>query len=223
MPDDVTSESRALILRMIEEAGAPLNVEDLTERTGLHANTVRGHLDILLATNVISREPHSTTSRGRPRWLYAMTSGHTSPYQQLAEVLASELSRIGDDTAARVADLWANLLPPLHAAQNSDEAVAEAAAALEQLGFSTSVNPSGDAITVTDCPYSALVEANPVICDIHASLVARVFAQIGQPVTLDSMDVWVRPGLCVAHLSRADLAPARIISAADLEPEGEHS
>ncbi|CAB4965654.1 unannotated protein [freshwater metagenome] len=223
MPDEASSESRATILRLIEESGTPLNVFDLTERTGLHANTVRGHLDVLLSTNVISRQPERATSRGRPRWLYGTAAAQPSPYQQLAEVLATELSRIGDDAATRVGDLWANLLPPLTAAQTPDEAVQEAAAALDQLGFSTSVNPAGDTITVTNCPYEALVADNPVICDIHASLVARVLAQIGQPVTLDSMDVWARPGLCQAHLLRSDLIPTRTIRAADLDPEGKHS
>lgn len=220
MPDEASSESRATILTLIEESGTALSVDDLTQRTGLHANTVRGHLDVLLATKAISRQPRSSARRGRPRWLYGMTAAAPTPYQQLAEVLAAELSQIGDDAPARVADLWAHLLPPLAPAQSPDEAVKEAAAALDQLGFSTSVNPAGDTITVTDCPYAALVEDNPIICNIHASLVARVLAQIGQPVTLDSMDVWVRPGLCQAHLSRSDLVPARTINAVDLVPEG---
>ena len=70
----------------------------------------------------------------------------------------------------------------------------------------------GDAISVTECPYAALVDDNPVICDIHTALVVRLLDQTGQPVTLDSMDIWARKGMCVARLKRPDIAPSRVIS-----------
>ena len=70
----------------------------------------------------------------------------------------------------------------------------------------------GDAITVTDCPYADLVDDNPVICDIHTALVVRLLNQTGQPVTVESMDVWARRGMCVARLNRPDIVPARVIT-----------
>ena len=100
-------------------------------------------------------------------------------------------------------------------AATPDEAVAEATDALNGLGFTAVANPRGDAITLTDCPYAELVDANPIICDIHAALVARLLTQTGQPVTVESVVVWTRPGMCAAHLRRPDLVPARIITADD--------
>ena len=61
-------------------------------------------------------------------------------------------------------------------------------------------------------PYVDLVDDNPVICDIHAALVGRLLEQTGQPVRVTSMDVWARPGVCVARLRRSDLVPTRTIT-----------
>jgi predicted ArsR family transcriptional regulator len=66
---------------------------------------------------------------------------------------------------------------------------------------------------VTQCPYASFVDDNPVICDIHTALIARLLKQTGQPVTVGTVDVWARPGICIAHLNRPDLVVARTITA----------
>ena len=212
MTEAIPGESRARIQQVIESAAAPLTVEDIVELTGLHANTVRGHLDVLLAGRAIAREPAGANGRGRPRWLYRADGPRVSPFQFLAEALTVQLSRVQDpEMAEDAADRWARALPVLPQADSPDDAVAEATQALNRLGFQAVASPLGDAISVTDCPYADLVADNPVICDIHASLVARLLAQTGQPVTVAAMDVWARPGMCIARLRRADLGPARTI------------
>lgn len=207
-----TQESRSRVLSAIESADQPISVEDIAEATGLHANTVRGHLDVLLAGEGIAREAANAQGRGRPRWLYRPALPRTSPYQSLAEALTVQLGQIADPAMADgAADRWARVLPALPVAESPDEAVKETARALEHLGFGATVNAVGDAIELTECPYAALVEENPVICDIHAALVVRLLEQTGQPVAVEAMDVWARPGMCVARLGRPDLRPARTI------------
>lgn len=217
MTDSVTThESRARILLAVENAPNPVTVEAIVDRTGLHANTVRGHLDVLMAAGSISRTAADAHGRGRPRWLYRAATPSSSPFQVLAEALSMQLTQVADPAlAGRAADQWAQALPALPKAATPDEAVAEATDALNRLGFTAVANPRGDAITVTECPYAELVDANPIICDIHTSLVARLLTQTGQPVTVESMEVWARPGMCEAHLRRPDLVPARTITVDD--------
>lgn len=205
-------ESRARIQQVVDTADEPVSVEAIAERTGLHANTVRGHLDVLLASGAIAREAADTGGRGRPRWLYRAASPQASPFQFLAEALSAQLARSdGAEFAEAAAERWAHALPDLPVAFSPDEAVAEATDALNRLGFNAIASPVGDAISVTGCPYAELVEDNPVICDIHTALVVRLLDQTGQPVTLESMDIWARRGMCVARLSRPDVAPTRTI------------
>jgi predicted ArsR family transcriptional regulator len=207
-------ESRTRILTTIERAPEPIPVEVIAEQTGLHPNTVRGHLDVLLASEVISREAADAQGRGRPRWLYRSAKPKASPFQALAEALSIQLTQVGDPAmAGRAAEQWAHALPDLPKAANPDEAVAEATDALVRLGFDAQASPLGDVISVTGCPYAELVAANPVICDIHTALVGRLLKQTGQPVTIESMDVWARPGMCIAKLRRPDLKPSWTVTA----------
>ena len=206
-------ESRARIQQVVETATEPMTVEMIVEATGLHANTVRGHLDVLLAGDVISREPAESPGRGRPRWLYRAASPKSSPFQFLAQALTVQLARADSvEFAEGAAARWAQALPDLPVAFSPDEAVAETTEALNRLGFNAIASPVGDAISVTGCPYADLVDDNPVICDIHTALVVRLLDQTEQPVKLESMDIWARRGMCVARLSRPDIAPSRVIT-----------
>lgn len=208
-----SSESRARIQRAIEASLEPLSVDQIVGQTGLHHNTVRGHLDVLLALGVIGREPAGSSGRGRPRWLYRSTPSTASPFQFLAQALTVQLARADSvEIAEGAAERWASALPELPLAFSPDEAVAEATDALNRLGFNAQASPVGDAISVTGCPYAELVDDNPLICDIHTALVVRLLDQTGQPVELEAMEVWARRGMCVARLHRPDIAPSRTIS-----------
>ncbi|MHB1165457.1 MAG: helix-turn-helix transcriptional regulator [Candidatus Nanopelagicales bacterium] len=212
MADSPHSETRAKVLSVIECSATPVTVETITERTRLHANTVRGHLDVLLAGGSISRVAEDAHGRGRPRWLYRSAERPGSPFRALAEALTAQLTEVSDPSIARAAaERWGQALPDLPVADSPDEAVAQATDALNRLGFNASASAIGDAIAVTGCPYADLVADNPVICDIHTALVSRLLAQSGQPVTVEAMDVWTRPGMCMARLRRPDLVPARTI------------
>ena len=48
----------------------PATVEDVAAEVGLHVNTVREHLDRLVAAGFVASEPEVRTTRGRPRLLY---------------------------------------------------------------------------------------------------------------------------------------------------------
>ena len=206
-------ESRTRIQLVIETSAEPMTVQMIVEATGLHANTVRGHLDVLLAGDLVSREPAESPGRGRPKWLYRAVTPKASPFQFLAQALTVQLARADSaEFADEAAERWSHALPDLPVAHSPDEAVSETTDALNRLGFNATASPVGDAISVTQCPYAALVDDNPVICDIHTALVVRLLDQTGQPVTLDSMDIWARRGMCVARLNRPDIAPSRVIT-----------
>lgn len=203
------------MLKVIEQSNDPVTVEELSESSGLHPNTVRGHLDVLLAAGTVTREPAGAQGRGRPRWLYRAGVPVASPFRLLAEALTAELGRTHDPRLAEsAAERWSHALPDLPRASSPDLAVQEATDALVRLGFEAVASPVGDAISITNCPYAELVDGNPVICDIHAALVVRLLEQTGQPVRLESMDVWTRRGMCVARLRRPDIEPARRIPVA---------
>src|SRR5436190_2007968 len=52
-----------------------LDVPELAQRLGLHANTIRWHLAALADAGVVSSAPHPRAGRGRPRIVYRVHKG----------------------------------------------------------------------------------------------------------------------------------------------------
>ncbi len=208
-----TNKSRDQIREFILSENEPVTVAQIVEFTGLKSNTVRGHLDILIATGVLARKAADSFGRGRPRWLYYGAPADFSPYQVLADALSVQLATAADPAVAiAAAERWAHTLPRLAPAQSPDEAVNEATQALNDLGFHATATELGDAISITQCPYADLVAEHPIICDIHGALLNQLLDQTGQEVSMDSLEVWARKGMCIARLNRPDLQAARTIS-----------
>ena len=105
-------ESRTRIQLVIETSAEPMTVQMIVEATGLHANTVRGHLDVLLAGDLVSREPAESPGRGRPKWLYRAVTPKASPFQFLAQALTVQLARADSaEFADEAAERWSHALP----------------------------------------------------------------------------------------------------------------
>lgn len=213
----VAGDSRGAILEFIEAAPGVVRVEEIADAVRLHANTVRGHLDALLAAGRISRVPDQRSTPGRPHWLYSATASDS--VRELARALEQALDRAEAPDGARLAAAtWAEAGPEVAAATTPDEAVDAATEALSHHGFDAVRNPVGDEITLRACPYLELVDDHPVICDIHAELLAEVLKRTGQPVSVERLDVFPRPQMCVARLRRPDTEPVRVVELAEPEP-----
>jgi len=104
--------SRARVLELLREAAAPLGVQEVAERCGLHPNTARFHLDALVAAGLAIRDhgprPNPGVRRlGRPAIGYRAAGGDGSGaptgerrYRLLAEMLASMIAGLLPDPAA---------------------------------------------------------------------------------------------------------------------------
>ncbi len=203
--------SRENIWRILQESEHAMSVEDISVVTGLHGNTIRTHLEVLRASGRVERTREVADGRGRPKWLYA-PSTRNDPYHRLSQDLVAALDDADPATAEEAAQRWRGADQVVHQPVDTpDEAVAVAAASLEQLGFEVEVSPVGDTVYLSGCPYAGLVAEHPVICDIHARALEQVLAGTEQDVQLASLDIYPRPGVCVAHLRRDDTRPARVV------------
>lgn len=207
------ADSRQQILAFIRRADEPIGVDQLCAETGLHANTVRGHLEVLLAAGEVHRHPAAKKGgRGRPPWLYSAGPGQESAYTELTHTLIQELGVDADaQLITEAATRWAGVVDRRAPAESPDEAVQQAADALSRLGFDATVSPIGDEIVLNTCPYISLVEDQPVICDIHAAMLDELLKRSEQDVSVSELQVFPRTGMCRARLSRPDLEPVRAI------------
>src|SRR5690348_6177559 len=87
--------TRFQVLSLLRDVGEPVTATDAARRLGLHANTVRFHLENLEESGLVTREPEERSGPGRPRLLYSATPAGTAAegrsYRFLAEVLTGSL------------------------------------------------------------------------------------------------------------------------------------
>ena len=97
------STTRERILREVESGTS--TTAAIVAATGLHENTVRGHLERLHADGFISRTRIAPTGRGRPAWHWHAILPAEAAYAELASTLAEAMIHPDDDpvTSARAA------------------------------------------------------------------------------------------------------------------------
>ena len=80
---------------------------------------------------------------------------------------------------------------------------------LDDLGFEpeTSAGPRATEIRLRHCPFHELVETHgEMLCSVHLGLMQGALATMRAPVTVDHLDPFVEPDLCVAHLAPTSAA-----------------
>jgi|GEM_PF-2930583 len=64
------SAGQSSMLLVLTEFGRPATISDLIERTGLHANSIRETLTVLVDAGLVQRSAVPSVTRGRPAWQY---------------------------------------------------------------------------------------------------------------------------------------------------------
>ena len=219
----LASASRTAVLHALRDAEGALGVADLAEVVGLHQNTVRGHLDVLVDAGYAVRRAEAPRGPGRPRIVYEATSAPESGsnYKLIAEVLAEYVASTAANpaqAAAAAGRAWATgahapVDEPAEAPDTSTHADAQAVLdglvrLLADGGFQPEVVDSGDEIHLHHCPFGELAVTHPdVVCGAHLGILQASVAQLGGPVSGTRLLPLVQPQLCVARID-GEPAPA---------------
>ncbi len=213
------------------EATIGLTAAQLAERLGLHVTTVRFHLDQLDKAGLVAAEFTTIFGVGRPRKVYAAVAAPQPPgraelnLQLLAGLLAESFG--ADRTPAQAGEQWVaqNLeLEDTGPAQSAGEwltKVGQLIDVLQDWGYTPNLSTSDAGrscrIDLVKCPFLELARANPdVVCGIHRGLLAGVLHQLGERDATISLEPFVGPELCHAHV--ATTHPFRNRSASIEEP-----
>lgn len=198
------------MLDVLRQRAEPLGVDDLAAVIGLHPNTVRSHLDVLIGAGYVTSQSLQPDGPGRPRTVYTATATSSatddgSNYRMLAEMLTVHLARTsaapGSD-AVTAGQAWAG--PRVESpAEPLDEpaAVESVVQLLSDSGFKPRVSDDGSQIELLHCPFRDLAEAHrDVVCGAHLGILQGAFERLGAPVSATRLLPFVEPGLCVAVL-----------------------
>lgn len=205
-------DSRTRVLAALRAGRAPVGVRAIAAQVGLHANTVRFHLDALVELGLAERAAEDRDLPGRPQILYSATmdaarTGRRS-YRLLAEILSSlvfaRLKR-PKDAGVEAGEAWGRLLidrPTSVGRIDVATATRQLVAALDEIGFAPEAAAAGSEIWLHHCPFREAAEAyGDVVCAVHLGLMRGMLSELGAPVEAERLDPFVEPNLCIARMS----------------------
>jgi predicted ArsR family transcriptional regulator len=210
------SPARAAVLDAVQEAGEPATLTVLSEATGLHPNTLREHLEALVARGLVRRTRSAPSGRGRPAWLFSPADpdlGATgSEYAGLAATLAAHIHRTsahpGEDAVAAGRawgrDLARKAGPP--AQPGPVGARRQVARLLEEVGFAPVTDDKATTVRLTRCPLLETAKEFPdVVCGVHLGIVRGALEEYGADSDRTDLFAFSEPGACrLELLTRGD-------------------
>jgi predicted ArsR family transcriptional regulator len=204
---------REMVLATLRASSAPLTVVDIAAELDVHLNTVRFHLDALVEAGRVERLPAEGSGPGRPPIEYrlsrTMDRNGPSNYRLLAAMLSDHLASSASDpvkTATALGRSWGGAVLDSRPGGKStkSEALTRVVDALADLGFQPEplARPRATQIRLRHCPFLELVDAHAdVICSLHLGLMQGALGALTGRVTVDRLERFVEPDLCVAHLA----------------------
>lgn len=210
---------REEVLRTLSEAAAPLSIVEIAGRLAVHPNTVRFHLDTLVANGQVERTERKHRVPGRPPQLFQVTTGMdpTGPrhYQLLAQVLVEGLACEPDPTrkAADAGRAWGRRwaassdndeTEPARRTDETPDSVTRLTRMLDEFGFAPKQqgHEATAQIGLRHCPFLELAKtSSELVCRIHLGLMQGAMQQWRSTRTVDRLEPFVEPDQCLAHLT----------------------
>ena len=203
------SASRARLLDLLRAQPEPTTLAALVAATGLHANTVREHLEALEQDGLVTRGQAAAVGRGRPARLYAAVTGDpgSSEYAGLAAALASTLRRTSaapTEDAVAAGDEWGRELAARHGRPPRRGAAAarrEVVDLLDEFGFAPEPDARHTAVRLTRCPLLEAAHRDPdIVCGVHLGLVRGALEEYGADPRGTELEPFAEPGACRLRL-----------------------
>lgn len=211
-----SASRRREVLRLLRKSPDPMSIAAIAEVLGVHPNTVRFHLDTLVGDGQVEHVELDRKGPGRPPLMFQavrqMDRGGTRHYRLLAEVLATAFANEPDAGAKALAAgrAWGRKLdsgieaPPADAT-SADDAINHLVDVLDDLGFAPERQEvdGQQRVGLRHCPFLELAEnRTSVVCPVHFGLMQGAMETWKAPVSVDRLEAFVEPDLCVAHLVR---------------------
>jgi predicted ArsR family transcriptional regulator len=199
------------VLDALRTTREPARIDVIVAATGLHANTVREHLDALVDLGLAARSTAEPSGRGRPAWLYEATEvnqGSFSEYAGLAAALARsihERSRTPVEDALVAGRDWGrDLAKARHREGKLSETAArrEVVELFDDMGFGCESDARARSVRLTRCPLLETARQYPdVVCGVHLGLAQGALESYGADPDGAELLPFAEPGACRLHLA----------------------
>jgi predicted ArsR family transcriptional regulator len=180
-------ETRFSMYRELAGSTRGCSAQELAASLGLHANTVRLHLDRLREAGLVEVEPVHRGRVGRPTHVYSLAPGAPGlgfdppSYTLLAGLLAALAERVGADgeESTEIGRAWG-----AEAARRtrSRSCVKALVSEMSRLGFEPVAETVGSDTDMAfmHCPFRELAEAYPeLVCNLHRGISEGIVNEVG--------------------------------------------
>ncbi|KZS77754.1 transcriptional regulator [Mycobacterium kansasii] len=201
---------RRAVLRVLRASRVPMSIVAIADALEIHPNTVRFHLDALVADGQAQRVESGPRGPGRPPQMFSavrqMDRGGARHYRLLAEILSNGLAAEPDSQAKALAAgrAWGQRLEAPATDSNAEKSIEHLVGVLDQLGFAPErrVSDGQHQLGLRHCPFLEVAESrSAIVCPIHLGLMQGALESWAAPVGVERLDVFAEPDLCLAHLS----------------------
>jgi predicted ArsR family transcriptional regulator len=201
------SKARSALLDRLRGQPEPTTLAALGEATGLHANTLREHLEGLVGQGLVRRRRARASGRGRPAWLYEAAEGDVasarSEYAGLASTLAAVIHRTSDsprEDAILAGKQWGHELARGSGkpTQRKDSAARrQVVDLLDAIGFAPEYDARRSVARLTRCPLLEAAHKHPdVVCGVHLGIVRGALEEYGADPSGTALFPFSEPGAC---------------------------
>jgi len=191
-----------------------MTVIDISVQVGLHPNTVRFHLGVLIKQGLIAQHTEDREVRGRPHILYSVNASRMHAgrrnYRLLAQVLVTFASdammRKGRKSLVSAGMVWGRRLATQRVSFSEETSLQQLVCYLAELGFEPelvmqNVRPK---ILMRQCPFLEAAEQSwTTVCGVHLGLMRGLMLGLKTPLFIDRLDPFVEPSLCIATLTES--------------------
>jgi len=206
---------RREVLRVLRASPDAMSIVAIADELGVHPNTVRFHLESLAGDGLVENVEPGRKGPGRPALMFRavrqMDRGGARHYRLLAEILTAAFAAERDAPAKALAAgrAWGRktraTLPPLPGdASTTEEVIDHLVDMLDDLGFAPERRESDGKhqVGLRHCPFLELAEnRTSVVCPVHLGIMQGAMETWGTPISVDRLEAFVEPDLCLAHLS----------------------
>lgn len=209
---------RGEVLAVLRASPVALSIVDIATRLDVHPNTVRFHLEALVTAGQVERVESPRTGPGRPPQVFrahpGMDPAGPRNYRLLADILATQFAAEPDPAARAVqaGRAWGrgSTTPNTASETSARQAVDDLVRMLDDLGFEPDTDAAHTRIQLRHCPFLDLaVSRATVVCPLHLGLMQGVLEARSAPVTVDRLEPFAAPDLCLAHLTATGDTPAQ--------------
>jgi predicted ArsR family transcriptional regulator len=193
-------ETRFSMYRELATSTRGCSAQELADSLGLHANTVRLHLDRLREAGLVEVEPIHRGTVGRPTHVYSLAPGAPGlgfdppSYTLLAGLLAALAERVGaeGEEATVIGRAWG---AEAGKRTRSRSCVKALSAEMSRLGFDPTTETSGadTDMAFMHCPFRELAEAYPeLVCNLHRGITEGIVGEVGGGSIVDFATLYDR-------------------------------